>query len=432
MRQASWLVGGAVALVACVDFDAARARCDEAGGRCAADGGVASSGGGAGSTGGGDAIASGGGPSGGGLGATGGGLGTTGGGLGTTGGGTGACAGCWYNSTCVLPPLSDSDQACGTRGAQCQNCTTAFPAKTCRAFACVTAPAWTWKYQLSTSRPLYAVWVSDGGDVWAAGPGGIVVHGSGGTFTEVYNDIIVYSLVGFTVDGRPSLVAAGTYSNIPRVQVLPIPWGGDPGEAGYSSTTLYGGFTDLYGAFVAGNRVYVAGGDGLRDRPGVWRHEDAGWADVTPDAGLSMVIAAWGAPGGEYYVTTTNQMLARVTASGVEHWPLPSIVNSMFGGTPPSVWLAGEGGFLARAQNGSLTQLDAGMDKTWSGVWAADDTHVFVVGRRLPSTAAIGEWDGVVWRVVLPASSSVFNAVSGRSANDVWAVDGAGSIWHLE
>jgi hypothetical protein len=61
-----------------------------------------------------------------------------------------------------------------------------------------------------------------------------------------------------------------------------------------------------------------------------------------------------------------------------------------------------------------------------AALWAADDTHVWVVG----SAGFIGFFDGHAWAPAASGTTNDLTAIWGSSPGDVWAVGNAGTILH--
>ncbi len=155
----------------------------------------------------------------------------------------------------------------------------------------------------------------------------------------------------------------------------------------------FNSFAVLAGAGTATDDFWVAGGDGTS---GKLRHYTAGsWQDViAPNNGLAAIA---------------------ITPAG-------------------DVWAAGVNGLLVHvAPGGTVTYPNVDTNIAWNGAYAVGPQDVMFVGdnETKPNHGAVGRWtgdDGAI-QITYPTASGL-NAVHGTSANDIWAGDLTGGIWH--
>ena len=103
--------------------------------------------------------------------------------------------------------------------------------------------------------------------------------------------------------------------------------------------------------------------------------------------------------------------------------PTKAGLNDVFGTASADVWAVGEDGVILH-WNGKTWALTTLPDApVLNGVWAADARNAWVVG-----SSVIARWDGNRWSSV--SGDIDADAVSGTSAEDVWAVGLNGNIRH--
>jgi hypothetical protein len=75
----------------------------------------------------------------------------------------------------------------------------------------------------------------------------------------------------------------------------------------------------------------------------------------------------------------------------------------------------------------SLTSSTTSSPPNLTGIWAADDAHVWVVG----SAGFLSFFDGMSWTAQASGTSQDLSRIWGASSSDVWAVGGAGTLLHF-
>ncbi len=108
----------------------------------------------------------------------------------------------------------------------------------------------------------------------------------------------------------------------------------------------------------------------------------------------------------------------------------------VFGTGPSDVWLTGEKGRIAHWDGAAFKDFASGTTATLYGAWAASPTDAWAVGgtpedKNGPQDVLL-HWDGAAWKPeALPeALGRVLFKVWGASADDVYVVGEAGTIWH--
>lgn len=390
MKRTCWLLLATTVITvsACIDFDAVRTQCDQPGGRCFSDAGA-----------------------------------TGGGGSTSTGGGSGGCAGCYSASNCNPTP-KDDDTNCGAPNVMCIDC---GANGMCRGYVCESKRSWKKKYTEANEKQLNALWVSPTGVVSAAGKSGTLIQGNGTNFREATLPTEVFALTGASIDGKQSLVTTGP-NGIARVAcIVPFEWTDSLQHTFDQISDTY----HLSGAWAAGGEVYVGGARQLATDAGVVaKLTDAGWVEQSIKPHYNEVLAGWGNTTG-YVFISDDPYLVRVPASGgAETVQLPLPANAVSGGTANNVWVAGDNGFVGRLVGTTWARFDTAPAYSWGSIVPISDTRVFVGGWD-GTNAAIGEWDGVQWRITT-FGPGAFRAMHATALSTLWAVDSHGSVWHFE
>lgn len=404
-------------LAACIDFDAAREQCDQPGGRCVSD---------AGQTGGGTATTGGGGSTGGGStggGSSAGGGTATGGGI-ATGGGAPLCSTCTVLGAC-LPAGNAMDNSCGTGGVVCVNC--AMSKLVCRGYVCEVERTWTKEYTVSGKQALNAVWVSPSGVVSAAGVNATLVQGSSdGGYREVKTPMAVQGMTGATINGAPSLVITGKQGADAAVSILPFDFDG-----GLPTTLDSVSASALRATFTAGTDVFVAGGTpGTNNSGGIWKWTGTGWARQSFSSAFGTVTAGVGDSTGLAFTTDDKILVYAPTGSSLMPLTLTQVPYAISAPSVGTVWFAGAGGLIGKANVSGTQQFDAGTEYAWYSIKAFNDSRVYVGGGSA-GQGVIAEWDGVTWRRTTFDGGAI-NGLHGNSLDNLWAVDSSGNLWRLK
>jgi hypothetical protein len=346
-----------------------------------------------------------------------------------------------------------------------------------------------------TSR-LFAVWGSDGRDVYAVGGSGTVAHWTGTTWDEVdtgYPGGDLYAVWGSSATDVWTVGEGGKmlhYDGVGWTNDGPVGfetplygvWGSAPhdvwavGDAGailhydgaWSADTAIAGatFNAVWGT--GAGDVWAAGSvdDGST---GVLYHNDGtGWAEVSdPELSLTGLLSGWSSGPHDVWITSGGDVLhwdgaawtRLAVGSGI---PLYGIT----GTSASDVFTVGDLGVIAHSSGGAFADMalpePGSLYSLWgssaSDVWAVGD---FVMMHRTGGTwtsqpapdyatlyavwgasasevwaagdfGAIVHYDGADWSTVHVDSALTLNALWGASATDVWAAGSDGAVVHWD
>ncbi len=350
------------------------------------------------------------------------------------------------NMTCVLPPVSGDDFTCGSTGQACVDC--AATGSVCGSggvAACVGGPTWRKFYTVPEGTPagpveIRSIWAHAPGEAWFAGSNTSFVHVVGMTIAAGSLDSQMKSVVT-TGDAGSATVYVGGYSgNGGFARVFSEPWVATDYMPGVK--TNFTDFNpprlrDVWRLFVAGPEVFALGDD-MNSHLALLRAQSNGsWLMVTPvDAGFAE--DGWGSSATDYYLATSENEVVHLSGGAVTRISVPQRPYSVWGTAPGKLWVAGEHGLLMQLDGSQRHDLSSTASDlpNWFEVWAADDAHVYVVGKDTSCRALVGRANltgGVahVQTQCLTAAQGLLVSVHGTGPNDVWAGTDNGEIWHL-
>jgi hypothetical protein len=203
----------------------------------------------------------------------------------------------------------------------------------------------------------------------------------------------------------------------------------------YESGVLYSGWAN------GPDDVWIVGGEPGRSL--VLHFDGTSWESMDPGLGEQL----WwvhGFPGGPVYVCGDHGAAARWNGSEWEQLDTGApgtVFYGVWGATPDDIWLVGgptqspatgvtpegdvvlryDGSAFERVEIQALLDKPASAQKNLFKVWGASATAVFIVG----SSGLALHYDGTSWeKKETPAVGQALFTVTGRSADDVYAVGG--------
>jgi hypothetical protein len=189
------------------------------------------------------------------------------------------------------------------------------------------------------------------------------------------------------------------------------------------------------------------GGGGAGGGGGTGGAGPAAWQTVYSAKGLGgALLAVWGSSATDVYVVggpLGNSGLEAV----VQHFDgaawkklSPGGADSFWwvaGSGPTDVWMTGEHGRITHWDGATFQDHPPLTTATIWGAWAASPTDAWAVGGSPEGGTAkpndlVFHWDGTAWKQeMLPmALGRSLNKVWGASADDLYAVGEAGTVWH--
>lgn len=224
--------------------------------------------------------------------------------------------------------------------------------------------------------------------------------------------------------------------NDPGDEPVPLVW--HTVADGYESGALFSGWAG------GPDDVWIVGGE--PGRSVVLRYDGTRWESLDP--GLNEQL--WwvhGFPGGPVYVVGDHGAAARWNGSAWEQLDTGApgtVFYGVWGATPDQIWFVGgptqspatgvtpegdvvlryDGSAFERVEIQALLDKPASAQKNLFKVWGASATEVFIVG----SSGLALHYDGTSWeKQQTPAVGQALFTVTGRSADDVYAVGGEGA-----
>jgi len=305
---------------------------------------------------------------------------------------------------------------------------------------------------LGTGKVFASVYGFGPSDVWLVGHGGVSAHYNGTTWTNVTtpgsnqyldgvwgsatNDVYAVGAVIFHSTGASS---GWTKETDPTTSTLRAIWGsdkqhiwavGDNGTVLFSTgngtwtkqtscTTSHG----LYGVWGSSStNVYAVGGAGT-----VCHYDGTRWSTATGlPAGLTTFLPSIGGSGAnDIWVVSTNGQLLHYTGTwSLVTQPTGTSLSSVSAGTATAAAAVGADGTLLN-YNGTSWTLSPQAGLPIYGVWASDTNNIYA-----SSVGTILHYDGNSWTSAYADAPDQFNAISGTSSADVYAVGASGDITH--
>jgi hypothetical protein len=245
-----------------------------------------------------------------------------------------------------------------------------------------------------TTEDLFDVWASSSADVYIVGgmlggSSGIILHGSGNSWTQTTSPILVLGVSGAS---NTSAFAVGTLGQ----EASMMHWdGGMWSERG----VIAGGSAMAVWMDAAGTDAYIVGSSSTAGF--VYRSRDGGatWQSTTV-ADVPPLLAVWGSSANDVYAVGQGSLILHSTDRGVS-WTSASNLN---------------------------------ISIALRGVWGSSADDIYTVGGTGGSSAVLHSTNrGASWTVT-PAGTFGggfnLNDISGTSASDVYVVGPGGRIYH--
>lgn len=228
---------------------------------------------------------------------------------------------------------------------------------------------WQWFNPKPQGNDLKAVWVTEGGDVFAAGDVGTVLHGNGDTWIQLKTGSNE-RLTGIWADGGSKIVATT--------------WGGFLLEYnGATWKTVPTNSPRLNDVLGIGRYIYAVGHGGV-----VLRKAGDSWANIET--------------------------------------PFTNEITSIWGNSPDDFFVVGDAGLIAH-YDGQEWQVMAGVTSEYlDGIWGLGPEDVYATGNG----PTVLHYNGDNWGSVTVPVSGDIRSIWGRDSNDVFLVTREGEIAH--
>ncbi|HEX9937228.1 MAG TPA: hypothetical protein VGB15_08895 [Longimicrobium sp.] len=268
---------------------------------------------------------------------------------------------------------------------------------------------------------LNAVWGSGAADVWAVGTGGVIAHYDGEEWSTQGVDGMTEALRGVWGSGPNDVWAVGDAGNV--LHFDGVEWSVATTFPVLSLLSVWGtGPNDVWAAGIA----EVDGGLG-----GTLYHWDGvSWTGVTgPEIELAPLWSGWSSGPADVWVATVAGDVLRWDGDAWTRMPVGAgaPLYGIAGTSGGNVFTVGDGGTIARSTGGAFATQSLSEDETVSALWGSSASDVWAVGgSRLLHRTGSGTWTSET------TPGEVFvRALWGASASQVWAA-GDGVVIHYD
>ncbi len=259
------------------------------------------------------------------------------------------------------------------------------------------------------SDPLFALTGLPGGERWAVGERGVVLHGAGAAWSrESWGTAERW--VGAWASPSGTVWAVGPQGTRRWANGA---WRHEP-EVGRSLRGVTG-FAD--------DDVWAAGDFGA-----LLHWDGATWSDHS--LGARRFHAVFGASPRDVWAVGEAGALAHWdgTTTQASDAPVPATLFCAWGPSATDVWAGGALGTLLHFDGHAWVATSAPTTETVRGLWGSSASDVWAVG----SGGLILHFDGAAWTRVASPTGHALSAVWGRSATEVWSVGSAGEVLRFD
>ncbi len=304
-----------------------------------------------------------------------------------------------------------------------------------------------------------SLWGYSSEDIWAVGEEGQIYHWDGQSWTFFDPGGNLHSLKDSWGSSSDNIFLAGTGGMVRHFD-------GENWSANYiDGTDSERGITSLWG--IDDSHIYAVGSAGL-----LYEYDGTDWTNLQTGpidhlrgvwysaedevfaVGENGITVKWSSTGWEYidsgvtddFNDTWGQqdMIYAVGDNGtIIHWNGDSCERMSSGTTEDlqcirglidgSLFAVGANDTVLRFSNSEWSNMSTGYGIDLNGVWAADETNVYVVGEVIDfSMSSIIHWDGNSWSLMPNEASARLSDVYGFAPDDIFAVGKASTILHYD
>jgi uncharacterized repeat protein (TIGR01451 family) len=263
-----------------------------------------------------------------------------------------------------------------------------------------------------TTDSLYGVWGSSGGDVFAVGSDGTIVHYDGAAWSAMDSGT-TESLRGVWGSASTDVFAVGSDGTI-------VHYDGTSWSAMSSSTT-----DELWGVWgSSGIDVFAVGGE-VHSHSTILRYDGTDWGAMSSNT-TEWLWGVWGSSGVDVFAVGGSGTILHYDGT---NWSAmnsgtSSFLSGVWGSSGSDVFAVGEWGTILHYDGTSWSEMSSPGGGT--GVWGSSGSDVFAVGWW----GTIVHYDGATWNAMSSGTSNWLGGVWGSSGGDVFAVGGGGTILH--
>ena len=219
----------------------------------------------------------------------------------------------------------------------------------------------------------YSIWGSDGGELFAAGFGGNILH-----------------IIGDTVE---------------MVETV-------------TDQTLYG----IFG--VGADTVFAVGDMGT-----ILRFDGTAWSAMDSPT-TETLYGVWGPSTDRLFAVGAN---GRILEFDGQHWssmesPANTNLNDIFGIADDNIFAVGDGGTILHYDGQAWTAMASPTSEILSRVWGSSGNHWFTVGEN----GTILKYDGSAWTTMTSGTTDDISGIWGSTEDDVWASTSASDLLHYD
>lgn len=276
-----------------------------------------------------------------------------------------------------------------------------------------------------TREDLTALFGTRETELWAVGTAGTLLRYNGVFWTPASvsrSSQTLWGIAGVRSSSKPAtinLFAVGEQGTVLRN--TGTDWGQDKTLGSVLSRTLRAVAT------VGSSEVWMVGDGGLIAR---W---DGSQMQLPMTGTMADLYAVWAQPSYAMAVGTGGVM-ARWNGSSWTSTTLPAAtgrtLRAVFGTSPSSLWIGGDGGTLLFWNGASATSVPSPVGDAIYGVWGSAPNNVWAVAER----GRILHFNGAAWSLDTQGSalsSQSLRAISGIRDSQVYAVGDAGVMLHF-
>jgi len=263
-----------------------------------------------------------------------------------------------------------------------------------------------------TSNAITSVHTNDGSQWFAVGDQGLLIHGTGTTWTvdDIGLTVKLNDVHGVSNDNVWAVGDKGTV----------VHWDGTSWTKVETDTTL-----NLLGVWVDQN-----GDPNITGKTGILiKRTESGLTTTATLFSGGDLNDIWGSSDGTFYaaVGTSGQIMVYQNGAWAKSTSNTSqTLEAVYGTSASDVWAVGRSGTLLHWDGSAWTRSESPSTASVNAIWGSAADNYYAVG----SGGLLMVFTGTVWEAITTPALNNLRAVFGRTPNDVWAVGANGSVIH--